>query len=616
MSRALLFRIMLGASLCLGADVVRADVPTHPELPVTSTEPAKPLPLVQVGARWFYGYGADLLEWDGKAIVARTRLPARIVGVAARDERSLTVTLGPKSEFGFVRETVPIVFPLDGPRPGRGFWSGGSFDAYLTLREARTVAFGLDLEQPLVDEHRRDAVLAALAAREAVDRTNAFLPLFRGQVLARVGKRDEAIKAFDAAADLPGAPFNDLLRVATLLEEEGASVAADRAFERGLNALRAAGLRPEHLQTQMAHQVLLGVPRRSLFEALQLGDVERVDRIEERVHRLCPRVEGGNVAWRDLARWMTERGRADLASKWSSRADAAATSVTNASSTRHLDRILPAIAGMAVVAPLIALLVGLRRGARPNDRGPRVVLDVLTLLAPLVATLLLLAWSHARLDALGRRSLAPIAMFDDGVASPDVQPFVEQKLVPSPERAAVLAWIDRESKAIREGRRDETPPPDDATLFGALDRADVRTALRDAVGKSSGPGGRVLGFQHTLLASALAFVIGYVVGQRTPRAARAAARVVPGGPESLGPIGPLLGGAFLGALFAFGGLDRVFAAMASPNHARFFGIEAIAGDAPAPPPRTWAVAVLLAYAVVHLLAMRADRAREERSDKR
>lgn len=576
------------------AGIARADVPSHPELPSTSTEQAKPSPLVTVGGRQFYGYGADLLEWSGEAIVARTRLPARIVQVAARDDKTLTVTLGPKSEFGFVRETVPIAFPLDGPRPGRGFWSGGSFDAYLSLREARAVALGQDLEQPL-EAGLREKILAALVAREKLDRVNPLLPLFRGQVLARAGKRDEALVAFDQAADLPGAAFNDLLRAATLLEEEGAKAAADRAFDRGLSAMRAAGLRPERLQSQMAHQVLLGVPRRALFEALQLGDVERVDRIEERVFRLCPRVEGANVVWRDLAAWLRAQGKADLATKWSARADDAARSVTNATSSRTLERLLPSIAGMAMVAPLTALLVGLRRSFKAAS--------LFTLVVPLLATVLLLSWAHAELQTLARRSLAPVALLDDGVASPDVARFVEQKVVPGPERTALLAWIDRESQAIREGRREEGPPPDDAVTIAALARPDVGSALRDALAQKGGPAGRVLGFSTTLLAAALAFVVGWLVGK--PAAARAASRVVPGGPSGLGPLGPLLGGAFLGALFSFAELGRAFSTAA--NHARFFGLEAIANDTVAPAAHGWAIAIVLAYVVVHVFAVRADK---------
>ncbi|MBI2396093.1 MAG: hypothetical protein HYV09_41400 [Deltaproteobacteria bacterium] len=607
MPRALVLLVLVVSAL-FARDLRAAPPPPHPELPSTGTEPARPLPPITVGVLQLYAYGADLLAWDGSAIVARTRLFARIVGLAPRDERSVTVTLAPKSEYGFARDRVDVVVPLDRPRPGRGFWSGGPFDAYLTLREARALSQGLDLELPLGEEQRK-FVLAALAAREAIDRTNAFLPLFRGQVLARAGDRDGALKAFDAAADLPAAPFNDLLRVATMLEDEGATAAADRAFERGLAGLRAAGLRPERLQSQVAHQVMLGVPRRALTEALAHGDVARVDRLQERVFRAFPRVEGAPTAWRDVSAWMRARGREDLAATWSARADGAASAVTNLSSSASLDRILPTIAGMAVVAPLVALVVGLRRGARKQDGTRRIVWDLCAALAPLLATLGLIAWSNARLETVARRSLAPVALFDDGAASPDAGRFLDARLAPGPERDALQRWIGDESRAIVAGGRFEGPAPDDATMRAAFERPDVRKALRDAIAKADAGGARLLGFQHTLLAAVLAFVIGHVVGQRTPRASVAASRVVPGGTESLGLIGALLGGAFLGALFAFAGVDRALSPASMPHFARFFGLETIAGGAPPPPSRAWAWAIAVAYPLVHLVGVLLDRAR-------
>lgn len=608
MPRALVLLILLVTALS-PRDLRAAPPPTHPDLPTTGTEPARPLPAIEVGKLQLYAYGADLLVWDGTAIVARTRLVARIVGLAPRDDRSVTVTLAPKSEYGFVRDRVDVVVPLDEARPGRGFWSGGPFEAYLTLREARAVARGLDLEQPLGAEQQKD-VLAALAAREAIDRTNAFLPLFRGQILARAGDRDGAAKAFDAAADLAAAPFNDLLRVATMLEDEGASAAADRAFDRGLAGLRAAGLRPERLQSQVAHQVMLGVPRRALTEALTHGDVAKVDRLQERVFRAFPRLEGAQTAWGDVAAWMRARGREDLAAKWSTRAAEAGSAVTNLATSASLERILPTIGGMAVVAPLVALVVGLRRGARKQDGTGRIVWDVCAALSPLVATLCLIAWANARLEVVARRSLSPVALFDDGAASPDVARFVEARLSPGSERDTLQRWIADEARAVTAGGRFEGPAPDDATMVAAFERADVRKALRDAISKADAGGARLLGFQHTVLAAVLAFVLGHVIGQRTPRAAIAASRVVPGGTESLGLIGALLGGAFLGALFAFAGVDRALSPAALPHFARFFGLESIAGEAPPPPSRAWAWTIAVAYPLLHLVGVRLDRARQ------
>ncbi len=589
----------------------RAAEPVHPELPGTPGD-ARPLPLINVGARKFYAYGADLLEWDGSAIVRRTRMPARIVAMAPHDERSLYVTLAPKSDFGVARDRVDVLVPVDGPRPGRGLWSGGSTDAYLTIREARLIASGFEPENKELDDNRRGELLAALSARELVDHTNSFLPFFRGQILVRAGQRDEAVRAFELAANLEAAPFNDLLRLSQMLDDEDQPALAQRAFDRGIAAMRAAGLRPERLQTQVAYQVLMGVPRFALSSALAGGDAARVDAIEERVALAFPRLEGAHVAWRELAVWMRARGRADLAAKWNGRADVAASSVSNLPTTVSLDRLLPSILGMSVVAPLVAFVVGLRRGARRSDSTRRSALDIASALAPLVATIALVAWSNAQLEVVARRAYVPTAMLDDGVASPDVARFVEQRLAKGPEREQLLAWIGNEARAVREGGRYDGPAPDDATIRAAFERADVRTAIRDALAQRSPltSSGRVLGFQHTLLLAGILFVAGYFLAARTPRAAAAASRVVPGGPESLPIIGPLLAGAFLGALFAFAFGERLFSSIATPNNARFFGFESIASAQANVPDRTWAIAIIVAYALVHLVGVRLDAVRE------
>ncbi len=592
------------------ATPARAGEPVHPEL--LTGDPVRPLPLVTAGTRTFYAHGADVLEWNGTAIVDRIRLSARIAAIAARDEKTLLVTLAPKSDFGFASDRVEVLVPIGGPRPGRGLWSGGGVDAYLTLREARAVASGFEPENKELDEKKRAELLAALSAREAIDRTNAFLPFFRGQILLRAGRRDDALRAFDAAVNREHAPFNDLLRLSQMLEDEDEPAPAQRAFERGMTGLQAAGLRPDRLQSQVAYQVLMGVPRFALANALAKGDAARVDAIEERVALAFPRLEGAQLAWRDLAVWMRERGREDLAAKWSSRAELASASVSNLATPALLDRLLPTILGMSVIAPLVAFVVGLRRGARRSDSTRRVALDIVSAVAPLVAIVGLIAWSNARLEVIARRAYVPIALLDDGVASPDVARFVEQRLAPSAERDRLLQWANDEARATREGSRFEGRAPDDGAIRAAFERANVRAAIRDALGQRSPltTSQRALGFQHTILLTGLLLIGGYFLGGRTPRAAAAASRVVPGGPESLPILGPVLGGAFLGALLALTVGEQLFASIAAPNNARFFGFESIARAPAIAPDRTWAIAILVAYALVHVVGVRLDRARE------
>jgi len=597
--------------LLLIASPVAAAEPVHPELPAASGEPVRPLPIVDVGGRSLYAHGADLLQWDGRTIVARTRLPARIVAVAPRGSDAV-VTLAPKSEFGVAGDRVDVLVPFDGPRPGRGFWSGGYVDAYLTLREARATIPTFDPAIKQLDENSAHALMTALEKRLSVDSTNPFLLFMMGQIARRAGFPGGGASFFGAAAALHGAPFNDQLRLSQMLEDEEQPAAARVAFDNGLAKLRAAGLRPERLQSQVAFQVLMGVPRTALSDALARGDVARVDAIEERVALAFPRLEGAHLAWRDLAAWMSAHGRADLAAVWRSRADNAAASLSNVNTTISLDRLLPAILGMSVVAPIVAFVIGLRRGSRRNDSKRRVAVDIASALAPLIATFTLIVWANQRVEVVARRAYAPIALLDDGVASPDVARFVEQRLTPGPERDQLLTLIANESRAGREGRRYEGAAPDDATLRRAFERSSIRTAVSDALAQRSALTStqHKLGFQHTFLIAGLLFVGGYLLGARTPRAATAASRVVPGGPESLPILGPILGGAFLGALFSFAFGDRLLSSIATPNNARFFGLESIAGVEKLSPDRTWAIAIVVVYVVVHLIGVRVDRVRE------
>lgn len=616
---ALLAALLLAAFVVVSPSAARADEPPrleHPELPAAKGEVLRPTPALRVGARIVWAYGADLLVWDdaAKAVVQRIRLPARIAAVAPKDDRSVVATLTPRSEIGFVRDAIDVVVALDGSRPGRGFWTGGYGEAMLAMREARLVARGFDAELGrTLDAQTRTAAIAALEAREALDRTNPFLSAIRGQLLVREGRADDARRAFEAAADTRGAAFNDLLRVSTILEDEGASDLAQRAFDRGLAAMRAAGVRPDRVQSQVGVQVLQSVPRRALAAAIAAGDVARVDRILERLATAFPSAEGADLVFTGLADWFSSRGRVELASKWRSHAARASTSVTNARTAASIDRFVPLVGGMTIVAPLVAFVVGLRRGARRSDPTRRIVVDLAAAVAPLLVALGLLIVTAARIEALGRQAAAPVALLDDAAASPDVERWVEARLAPSAEREALLAYARAELAATKAGGRNEGPAPSDATTRAALVRPDWRAAAAIAL-RSGGLRGEdgILGYRHTVLAAGLLFLLGFWIGGRTPRAAVAAGRVVPGGPASLGVLGPVLGGLFVGALLALAGLDRALSSIALPNVERYYGVESIVRVAPPPHDRAWAYTTLVAYALVHVAGVLIDRSRARR----
>ncbi|MGZ3477821.1 MAG: hypothetical protein ACXWUG_31760, partial [Polyangiales bacterium] len=552
--------VLLGfVAALLSSNIATAQL-THPELlsrdGVPESDRVAPLSPITIGTRSFYAYGADVLEWSEakRAVISRVRMPARIAAIAPSDSAMKVTLMVP----GLSRERVDVIWKLDGPKPGRGYW--GFIDTFRTRREARAIAFGFDPERGDIDVAKRDEAIAALAAREQVDLGNPFLAAVRGQLLVRAGRAEEAKQAFTAAADLRGAVFDDLLRLSVLLEDENQSELAQRAFDRGFEGMKQAGLRPEVVEAVVAMQVFMGVPRRALAAALAAGDTARVDRIESRYFSAFPRVEGAHVAYRDLALWMESRGRADLAAVWSARASAAEGSAANraAGDVRAIDRLNILALGAAVIAPLVAFVVGLRRGA---GRGRNVVVDVLTALAPIVLLLVAATISTARVDALGRAAVMPTALLSDASASPDVLRFFD-RLNPSAERDALIAWSKAEADATKAGGRSESALPAgdfDATIVAAVQKPAWGAAFAGAVRPSRDHA--PLTPSLVVLMCGAAALFGFFVGGRAPRAAVAASRVIPGGPASLGIVGPVLGAIFVAALFAFAGADRALASL-------------------------------------------------------
>lgn len=583
---------------------------THPDAPTTvESERLVPTPTVTVGTRSFYAYGADVLEWNDvkKAVVSRVRTPARIAALAPSGEGLKVTVMVP----GLSRERVDLEWKLGAPKPGRGYW--GWVDSLRTRREARVIALGFDPDRGDLDVAHRDEAIAALAARELVDLTNPFLSAVRGQLLLRAGRKDEAKRAFTAAAELRGAVFDDLLRLSTLLEDEGESELAQRAFDRGFAGMKDAGMRPELVEAVIAMQVLVGVPRRALAVALAAGDTARVDRIESRYFMAFPRVEGAPVAYRDLAAWMRAHGRDDLGAVWSVRATAADDAAANriGGDIRTIDRLNILALGAAVITPLVAFVVGLRRGrsaaSKENDRRS-VILDVLTALAPIVLLIVAATVATARIDAVSRAAVMPSALLADASASPDVQRFFD-RLNPSPERDALVAWARAESDATKAGGKSDVAPPSDTTIVAALQKPDWGASLLGAMRptREQGP----LSTSLVALLAGAAAIFGFFVGRRAPRAAIAASRVIPGGPQSLGIVGPVLGAIFVAALFAFAGADRALSSIAVTPAARWFGLETIA-SAPTMPSRGWAWVFGVGYLVVHLVGVVIDSARERR----
>jgi hypothetical protein len=597
---------------------------------------------VMVAGRVVYARRADLIEIDvARGVIGRrVRFPAQIAAIApdpqAAGEPRLLVDLV-ANDIG--REEMSLGqarYRLGDPAPGRANWGWNEIsNHFLTLTDAELLV-GRDFWSiPGMSQRHRDAALALLADREAQDPTNAFLPLYRGLLLADSGRDADAAAAYARAARNPGAPWNDLVMVANHLEAVGASADAAIAFENAIAAMKVEGIRAERLQS--IDVPLLGSRwlKAIMAAALSGGDVERVHTIASRWATLAPRLELGHHLWRALARWMREHGRADLAAEWDRRAAYAAGGALN----RYVARVIASaewvgvvVVGLLAAVPLLVLVVGLRSRdlrRRLRDRlgdaaGPAWLpairpVDVAALLLPVAVALLLVAYVVPYTATMTDVFLNASGVSDDGVGDPRLVGWLEARPA-GPARDETLAWARAEHVAALQGEVANVRVPDEATLAAALepsmpfaDRLELADTsivslledtplevLADQPGAS--PMRRWL--VHIAWVSVV-LVLGIAIAAAWPRAARWMAVALPGTAAPLGLLSGVMLGMFLAAILVVLGL----AAMDLGSTYRLFGFEAIWSDPPGAPSRLCACAVIVVVTAIHVAAVRRDRAR-------
>ena len=573
-----------------------------------------------LGRRAFYAIGSDLLEVDAARgrVVRRTRFPASIVALAARaegHEPALLVTVATLAGME-PRDRMTMSFRPDGPRPGRGFWSylGGA-----AARDARTLVagYGGGNAQALAPT-ARDAAIAAFERAEAADPTNPFYPTYRGRLLAAAGRRDQAGRAFAAAADLPAASWSDLLSVSSALEVDDAREPARRAFARGFAGMKEAGIRPERVHTLLTPLVLLTPPRDKIGQLAAAGDVERYDEVVARLATVSPRAEWLDRAWETVAAWMRARGRDDLARKWDERAVIARTTLF-ANLRGLVDRLDPAIPfllgawfgvlGLALVSGFRGgIALGRRRaaGAVAGWRAwlprPRAA-DLISLLAVLCAALVVSTLVAGWLTLLGTYAGTPIALLGDAAAAPAVERWLLARPA-SPARDRWLEYARQEARATRAGGKYVVAPPDDAVFKEMAETILLRERLRlgvttapDEVFIAAGAGPRT-GILRILAVAVLLFGLGALAGAWLPRVARFAAWAVPGGPAPFSVLGGLVCGLTVAAALTLLGLDRLLRTIAGPSHS-WIGLPMAPEPLSTP---VWAWVVLALCLALHVAA--------------
>ncbi len=582
----------------------------HASLAETATKP--PPPVVRVGDHAVYAIRGDLIEADvhDGVVVRRTRFPAEIDDVqAAKDAGVVDVRLRDAQRGG---ASVDVVrFELGKPAPGRAStdavpWVASAHDAGLLVPrwdpKKNVAASKLDGEE-------RATALAAVREAAERDPTNPHYRLIEGQLLDGADRG----RAYVAAATTAGAPWTDLLHVWSELEELGAPDAAAQAFDRAIEGRDLAGVRPDR------HRGLIWlttyVPRDALGSAIEAKDVARVDALSTRLWRLSPNVEGGRLAWTSLAAWFDARDRKDLGDEWRARARATTAMTGIGPEDEDLDMLAAIAAALLTAIPLVALLIGLRRGAEsrtvPMQFPYLQLVDLAAMLLPLIPAVYAQVRVTDAIVVIGRSASAPSGLFADAVDSETVA-FVDKKLPESEAKTRVLTYLRAELEALRAGGRSDAEPYDHATLveaFRAPDPMGTRLRRVDEGYEELQSNQRVPApsIPRALGLALLLFAIGFAVARRKP-GAQLLARIVPGGAGPLWAFAGLVTGAFLCGLYHFA-WDPWLGEIAVPRFDELFGLGGIP-EAPAPARATpwWPFAVIggavAAQAAAALLELR------------
>ncbi|HEV8616585.1 MAG TPA: hypothetical protein VGU22_13940 [Methylomirabilota bacterium] len=608
---------------------------THGTLTEYRKTPDKPIGPVALGSRAFYALGHEVLEVDPTEgrVIRRTRFPAEVVALAARTAEPQPAVLVTISAFGSGSpQRMTIAFRPDGPRPGRGVW--GLHHNGSAIRDARSLVAGYNGgNATTLAPAARDAAIAAFERAETQDRTNPFLPAWRGRLLAAAGRPDEAARAFASAAALPAASWSDLLAVSSALEIDNAREAARRAFSRGFEAMREAGIRSERVHSLVAPLVFLQPPRDKLKQLADVGDVEHYDEVASRVAVAFPRAVPLDRASEAVAAWMRARSRADLAAKWTERAALARTSLyaNFFGLVEKIDPMMPFWAGAWIAVLGLALVVGLRGGTdlrthRQADLSgwrrwlprPRVA-DLSALFVVLCAAFVLSTTVAGSFLRLGSYAAMPSALFEDGAAAPEVEDWLTRgwQRPSNPGRDRWLEYARQEGKATRDGDKYAGPPADDAAFREMAETVTTGERLRFAVtgdpanilaltsipGTAALSGAPELGILRIVLAAVGLFLLGALVGALLPRTARFITWAVPGGPAPLSVAGGLVGGFTFAAILASRGFDRALRHIQEPLNFNLLGlpIEPVPLTAP-----IWAYVVLALCLVAHVGAVWLD----------
>ncbi len=603
--------------LYLDRDTEPADVGIDEELNVPA-----PTQLYQFGDRLFYTVFRDLIEVDeetGKT-VQRVRFPAPIAGVEMLDDRRLDLILSVDRELSSTESyEFQLTYSLEGPEPAQTFWGTG-VPGFANSHDADWLV--ADLDEDAVEE-----AIGRLSAAWHQDRTNPFYAQLLGEWEQRAGDTEAADRAFREAAAARGAPWKDLITLSTRLELIGASEAADRAFQTGLERFEEIGIARERLYSVVTMVLTFMIPvddEAPAYQAIRGGDVDTVDRLARRNAELFPYVESGYMMWSRLAEWFEEQGRPELAQQWRYRAE------VNREGTKYLfdgatawsDRALLGMGAIAVTLFFLSLVIGLRSGLVSRERkrkdetedSPRAKRWINAFrLRDFVALFVLYGALFGCALALNINVVAaggfvgmPMATFQDSLAAPEVEEWLET-LHESPAQQELIHLSRDERLALEMG----TPMPPRESIHDLIDEA-VYADARHQQWRQLRSGRLPNIFENADIASwewedsphtedwhvarvifglpgiAMMILFGFVVGRFLPRLSTWTLRLIPGGPANLAPVGGFMLLAVVAGLLALAGMDSIFRSLSTPYFPRYFGLDDLElSDEILQPARTW-----------------------------
>ena len=587
----------------------------------------KPQGPVEVGGRVFYAVRADLLELDTErgAVSRRVRFPAAIDEIAPQGDDALQIQLLFFDADWTTERTHHVRYHIDGAPPPQTAWSDPRVSSFAALHDSSGV-FHSVVQGDVEDEEKLRWKLGELRGAEDVederihriierlqkayerDPTNPYYPWYIGEMWTHLGDEQRAAQAFQRAAE-SDAVWRDLLDVSTRLEDAGAHEQGQAAFDRGYDKVREAGIAPERL-TSLVRMTMILMPSSgdhagsSLRAALAAEDSEQVHRLAGRYARLFPYAEGAHRGWSALADWFEERGEAQLADTWRERAQ------TNLEQgcgmlgpedrqALMLDRGLWVIFASSLALILLSFLVGLRGGrarrrdieaAGRDDSNPLPLLkvyDFAGLALVLVAMIAVPIFVVAQSDVIANLADAPLALVDDGLASPVVEDTLES-LHPSAQRDELLDLARAEQDAFTQGahlsdkenlcilihqayREDAYQHQLDLVKQGKLYDPIFDILDRDGQwSESDGLDGRhMVRWLLLLIPHAFIFAIGVVIGRFSPQTTRLARLLIPGARLRPSVLTDLVVILFLLGLVSVVGLDVRIQETVMPNFSMY-----------------------------------------------